>query len=224
MFARHFGYQMGLGGEFGERAPDIYAWEAACKAPSCAVPVPSGRFPRRPLADRSALRRRDAAGFCRARFRRRRQRGDRRQAESAVRRRGAALRSSQRRQSSGQARAVWPLLRSVPALPPRRSGCGLRPAGAPGPAWPARQRGACDPRASRPRRRSRLSRPAKSGSGAPSRSLTVIRRAPRRARISFDSRSPFHVSPPYPPGPRARLGVRQTNRLADLGPCSPGAR
>ena len=62
-----------------------------------------------------------------------------------------------------------------------------------GVAGAARQRRSCDPRAARPRRSSRLSRPAQSGSGASPRSLTVVRRArlSARARIPSDSRLSF---------------------------------
>ena len=61
-------------------------------------------------------------------------------------------------------------------------GCGVCPARPAGFAREARQRRPCDPRAAWTRHSSRVSGPAKSGSGASPRSLTVVRRARFRVR------------------------------------------
>ena len=114
-----------------------------------------------------------------------------------------------------QACAVRPLLRSMPALPLRRSGRGVCRAGPAGLAGAARQRSACDPRAARPGRSSRISRPAKPRPSASPRSLTVVRRArpPARVRIPSDLRTSFHVYLPNPLG-RGRAARPQPRPVA----------
>ena len=108
-------------------------------------------------------------------------------------------------------RTVRPLLRSMSALPLRRPGCGVCPARAAGFAGAARHRRSCDPRAAWPRRSSRVSRPAKPGSGASPHSLTVVRRARSRRAFAFLqtrglSSCLFSVSA----WPRARLPARSS--------------
>ncbi|MBV8795606.1 MAG: autoinducer binding domain-containing protein [Hyphomicrobiales bacterium] len=70
--------ELRIGGSVGEpRAPDISACAAARGAPPDVIPLALDRVSGRPLAHRSAFRRRNAARFSCARFRRRRRLGDR---------------------------------------------------------------------------------------------------------------------------------------------------
>ena len=100
------------------------------------------------------------------------------------------------------------------ALPLRRAGRGACPAGPAGVTGAAWQRRSCDPRAARPRRSSRLSRPAQSRPGASPRSLTVVwpARLPARVRIPSNSRT-SHANPQNPLG-RGRPHGRRLSPMA----------
>jgi hypothetical protein len=178
---------------------------------ACRAAIAADGASRRALAHRSAFRRCDTSGACCARLRWRRRRGDRRRAQGGLWRHCATLRPHQRRQGSGQALAVRPLLRSMSALSLRRPGCGVCPTKPAGFAGPARQRRPCDPRAAGPRHSFRISCPAKSGSGASPRSLTVVRRArfgvrTHSFRLAVYHSCLFSVSA----CPRARLPARSS--------------